>query len=262
MARYPQPFEILNTFKPKRGALHLGNFASMAALPEKQSFVDVVSKMKTDAQARLGEYPGAPHSPAIPLTTLAMAMTVSKLVNDVMPKAWEIAHDAPWTSGRDASLDRAVKRWNEARFRFMSRAFKTFGKTWAQAENLSITNPGIDQLKLATTPLNYEEAALFWDEAGRISIHIKVLLDRPFESKWAVLWDSIGVDINWAIEFFAGIVKDIVKYGVKLTLALLAAVPAGVAAGLWESIGTVLMLGGLGLGGWYAWSRWGRKRRA
>lgn len=272
MARCPQPFEILQTFKPKRGALHLGNFASMGELPGQPTFVDVVGKLKTDAQQRLGYYPDAPRTPAIPITTLAMAMAVSKLVHDAMPKAWQIASDSAdnvtfedFITGEGRvgqSLARAVKRWNDARFKFMSRPWSKLGKTWAQAENLTPDKAGgVAPLVLATLPLNYEEAALFWDEAGRIAIHIKVLLDRPFDSKWRAAYDSIGVDIDWAVAFFTGAVESVVKVGIQAVLKLLKAAGKGAASGFWAEFGTVLVLGGVGLGGIFAWKLW-RKRRA
>lgn len=165
-----RPYEILDTFKPRRGAAHLGNFASMGeALTGDHDLVALVIGAKNEVK-------GA--------ASLSIAMPIMKLFADAAPLAEKIAY---FGSGPATDLprdwNRAKTRWDAACAETLRRAWKDLGFAWVAIAYLGgNVPPSVPEARLITAKLTAGEATKFWDEATRMAIHLKVLLDRPFPS--------------------------------------------------------------------------------
>lgn len=253
MARCPQPFEILQTFKPKRGALHLGNFASMGAatggvfsqdVPDELR--DVVMTLQTIRAATFKAFKAYTNDPRdqIPATPFAVTSVVVDVFAKSMPFVEGVVRETSAFSSQRDSHARAVKRWNAAAAESLTRASK--------AGVLSFLTP--------------KEAALFWYEASVFAIHIKVALDQPYDNPLDMAWASLKWAWSTAPGRVAGAIESFTAYSAEVIARAIAAAGAGVvkggAKGLWDGFGPVLSVVAIGGLGFWAWNRYGRRRRA
>lgn len=193
-----QPFEIFASFRPRRGALHLGNFASLADVNAANDVnATVIAAM--NAAFALGAYK---ENPRVPVTPLGVTVGICRLFKSAESKADQIAnfayHEGEINPARRATeiprdWKRAKERWAAARMETLRRSWSALGFAWIAIDLLGqggTVPPGVSDDKLARQVLTAEEATKFWNEASRMAIMMKVLLDEPFEKALPGLVDS------------------------------------------------------------------------
>ena len=247
-----KPYEILDTFRPKRGAAYLGNFASMGAPftpdtpKELRDVVATLVAIRVNTLKTLGAYTTAP-TDQIPVTPLVVARVIESTFASSIPTVEAILKETSVLTDLRRDFATSRKRWDAAREKLLQRAS-------ADGTALHLLTPS--------------EAKGFWSEAGRMAIQLKVILDQPFQNPIGMAWDALTEAWRTApartAEALGGIVAGGSEAVARAVVEVLKGAGKGVARGIWDGIGgwwTVGVLAAAG-GGYYAWRRYGHGRRA
>lgn len=240
------PFEILASFKPKRGALHLGNFASLADTldgifrqdvpDELRDVVATITLLRVATLQRFGAYTKDPRD-QIPATPLVVARVIERTFEQSLPFAMGVVRETSMLGDLRRDLQRSIDRWNAARVTTLTRA-------------AGVMPPSF---------LTPDEAKTFWFEASKMAIQLKVLLDQPFENPINDAWTSIKQAWHEAPTLTGKAIENTAAFGAEIVTRAIAGAVYGASKGALRGLGFVF--GTIAVGGlaYYGWKRW-RKR--